>query len=135
MQNLNNKLVLRKDDYDLLISYVNAGWTKTSTDRKNAEALKAELKKASLVSSSDFPPGVVRLNSVVTIKAADRNEVMQLQIVIPGKANIKEKKISILAPLGTALLGFRKGQKIQWEVPAGIKTFTILDVVNMPAAE
>jgi len=132
MQNLNNQLVLRRNDYELLISYVNGGWTKTSLDRKNAEALKAELKKANVVSSIDFPPDVVGLNSLVTIKAADRNEIMQLEIVIPEKANIKENKISILAPIGTALLGFRKGQNVKWQVPAGMKTFTILDVINMP---
>ncbi len=132
MQNLNNQLVLRRNDYELLISYVNAGWTKKSSDRKNAEALKSELKKANVVSSIDFPPDVVGLNSLVTIKAADRNEIMQLEIVTPEKANIKEKKISILAPIGTALLGFRKGQNVKWKVPSGIKTFTILDVINMP---
>jgi regulator of nucleoside diphosphate kinase len=50
--------------------------------------------------------------------------------VTPDKANIKEQKISIFAPIGTALIGFRRGQKINWQVPAGKKTFTIVEVSN-----
>ncbi len=64
------------------------------------------------------------------IKADGKNEAMELVIVTPDKANIKEKKISIMAPIGTALIGFRKGQKVKWKVPSGDKTFTILEVKN-----
>lgn len=135
MKKLNNNLVLRKDDYEYLMSYLNRGWSNASFDRKYAEDLKAELKKANLVNKINFPPDVVRLNSKVKIKADNKNEIMELMIVTPDKANLKEKKISILAPVGTALIGFRKGQKVKWQVPAGIKTFTILDVINMPVRE
>ena len=55
---------------------------------------------------------------------------MELMIVTPDRANIKEKKISIMAPIGTALIGFRQGQKVKWKVPAGYKMFTILEVSN-----
>ena len=55
---------------------------------------------------------------------------MELMLVTPDKADIKEKRISVMAPIGTALIGFRKGQKVKWQVPAGKKTFTILEVIN-----
>jgi len=55
---------------------------------------------------------------------------MELMIVTPDRANIKEKKISIMAPIGTALIGFRQGQKVKWKVPSGNKMFTILEVSN-----
>jgi regulator of nucleoside diphosphate kinase len=51
-------------------------------------------------------------------------------LVAPDKADIKEKRISVMSPIGTALIGFRKGQKVKWQVPAGKKTFTILEVIN-----
>ncbi len=130
MKNLNTQLVLTSDDYALLTSYLNGMWGKTAFDRKNSEDLKAELKKAKIVDKDNFPLDVVRLNSKVTIKAEDKNEIMELMLVTPDKANIKEKKISILAPIGTALIGFRQGQKIKWQVPAGKRTFTILEVTN-----
>jgi len=130
MEKINTKLILTRDDHKLLTSFLNVMWDKTTLDRKNAEDLKAELKKAKIVSKDDFPSDVVRLNSKVTIKTEDKNELMELMLVTPDKANIKEKKISVLAPIGTALIGFREGQKIKWQVPSGKRTFTILEVTN-----
>jgi regulator of nucleoside diphosphate kinase len=132
MEKINNQLVLRKDDYKLLVSYLNGGYGKTAFDRRNAEDLHAELKKAKLVNKDDFPVDVVRLNSRVRIKAEDKDEVMDLMLVTPDKADIKERRISIMAPIGTALIGFRKGQKVKWQVPAGKRTFTIVEVTNEP---
>lgn len=130
MQKVNNQLVLRKDDYSLLLGYLNGVFGKTAFDRRNAESLQAELRKATLVNKDDFPIDVVRLNSMVRIKAEDRDEITELILVTPEKANIKEKKISVMAPIGIALIGFRKGQKVKWRVPAGERTFTIMDVYN-----
>lgn len=130
MKKTNNRLVLLIDDYKLLISYLNGGHGKTAFDRRNAEDLQTELKKAKLVNKDDFPDDVVRLNSKVRIKAEGKDEVMELMLVTPDKADIKEKKISIMAPIGTALIGFRQGQKVKWQVPAGKKTFTIMEVIN-----
>ncbi len=130
MQKLNNQLVLRKDDYSLLLSYLNGGLTRSAFDRRNAESLQSELKNAKLVDKDEFPIDVIRLNSMVKIKPDDRDEIMELMLVTPDKANIKENRISVMAPIGTALIGFRKGQKVKWQAPAGKKTFTILEVIN-----
>jgi regulator of nucleoside diphosphate kinase len=130
MKNINNQLVLRRDDYNLLIFYLKGGNGMPTFDRRNAEELQAELKKAKLVNEDDFPLDVVRLNSTVRIKAEGKDEIMELMLVTPDKADIKEKRISVMAPIGTALIGFRKGQQVKWQVPAGKKTFTILDVIN-----
>lgn len=130
MKKLNNQLVLLKDDYNLLKTYLNNRTRKTTFDRQNTEDLFAELKKAKLVSKDEFPADVVRLNSTVRIKPEDRDHVMELMIVLPDKANIKERKISIMSPIGTALIGFRQGENVKWQVPSGRKTFTILEVNN-----
>ncbi len=130
MKKLKTDLILTTHDYELLTGFLNANWGRTSFDRKNAEDLKTELKKAMVVSDDKFPFDRVKLNSRVKIKAEDTNEIMELTLVTPDKADLKAKKISILAPIGTALLGFRLGQKVQWQVPAGKKTFTILQVTN-----
>jgi regulator of nucleoside diphosphate kinase len=130
MKKTNKHLIVREDDYELLLSYLN-GWHGTSAvDRKNLMDLHAELKKATLVSKNDFPLDVVRLNSIVKVKAADKDSVMELVLVTPDKADIRNGKISVMAPIGTALIGFRKGAEVKWQVPAGKKTFTILEVVN-----
>ena len=119
-----------KDDYNLLKTYLNNRSGKTTFDRQNAEDLLAELKKAKLVSKDEFPANVVRLNSTVRIKPEDKDYVMELMIVTPDKADIKERKISIMSPIGTALMGFRQGENVKWQVPSGKKTFTILEVNN-----
>ena len=130
MKKINNQLVVMKDDYNLLKTYLNNRSGKTTFDRQNAEDLLAELKKAKLVSKDEFPANVVRLNSTVRIKPEDKDYVMELTIVTPDKADIKERKISIMSPIGTALIGFRQGRNVKWQVPSGKKTFTILEVNN-----
>lgn len=127
---INNELMLSKDDYNLLVSYLHGVKPKTAFDQRNAEALYAEIKRAKLVDNEDFPADVVRVNSTVRVKAEEKHDVMQFMLVTPDKANIKEGRISVMAPIGTAILGCRKGQQVKWKVPAGEKTFTILDVVN-----
>lgn len=130
MKKLKNQLVLMKDDYNLLVTCLNYRSGRTTFDRQNAEDLLAELKKAKLVSKDEFPADVVRLNSTVRIKPEDKDYVMELMIVTPDKADIKERKISIMSPIGTALIGFRQGENVKWQVPSGKKTFTILEVNN-----
>jgi regulator of nucleoside diphosphate kinase len=130
MRNTNNKLILLKEDYKLVMSLLNHWRGKTLFDRRNVEELHSELKKAKLVGREEFPPDVVRLNSTVSIQAEDADEILEIMLVTPDKANIKQKKISIMAPIGTALIGFREGQQVKWSVPAGKKTFTILKVIN-----
>ena len=122
--------MVMKDDYNLLKTYLNNRSGKTTFDRQNAEDLLAELKKAKLVSKDEFPSDTVRLNSIVRVKPADKDHVMELMIVLPDQANIKERKISIMSPVGTALIGFKQGENVKWQVPSGRKTFTILEVNN-----
>lgn len=130
MKKLNNELVLRKDDYRLLVSYLNGGNAGSAFDPENAKELHAELKKAKLVDKENFPVDVVRINSIVSVKADEKDNVMQFMLVTPDRANIKERRVSVMAPVGIALIGFRKGQKVKWKVPSGEKTFTILEVIN-----
>lgn len=130
MIKINNKPVVTKDDYKLLISFLNGGNGKRAFDPVNAEALHAELKKARLVDKVDFPEDTVKINSTVLVKAEGMDNLMQLILVTPDKANIKEGRISVMAPIGTALIGFKKGQQVKWKVPAGERTFTIVEVIN-----
>lgn len=130
MQKLSTQLVVRLDDYKLLTAYLNNWNGKTMVERKSAQELQEELKNAKLVEKDEFPADIVRLNSKVKIMAEGREDIMELILVMPDKADMKERKISVVAPVGAALIGFRQGQKVSWQVPAGKKTFTILEVIN-----
>jgi regulator of nucleoside diphosphate kinase len=130
MNKKNNGLVLRKDDYEIILSYLRGWHGQTAFNRRNTAELVAELKKAKVVDKAHFPQDVVRLNSKVKIAEENKDSIRELTLVTPDKADIREGKISVMAPVGTALIGFRRGQKIAWQVPAGKKAFTIIDVVN-----
>ena len=130
MQDVKEQLILVKEDYDTMMNYLRGGTVSTAFDQQNKEELEAELKRAKLVSSEDCPKDVVRLNSTVTIKEENDKKLMKLTLVTPSKADIKQRRISVLSPIGTALIGFRKGQQVEWQVPSGKKMFTIIEVVN-----
>jgi regulator of nucleoside diphosphate kinase len=112
------------------MNYLKQGLGKNRFNRKDVEDLEAELKRSKLVDKEELPIDVVRLNSTVTIKDEQETSVLQVTVVTPENADIKKRKISIMSPIGTALIGFKKGEKVSWKVPAGSKTFTILDVTN-----
>jgi regulator of nucleoside diphosphate kinase len=130
MERTKKRLVLTKEDYKIIMHYINTGLAKLTFNRKDAEALESELKKAKLVNNDQLPQDIVRLNSTVIIKEEKENKMMELTVVTPDKADIRQRLISIMSPVGTALIGFRKGERVKWKVPAGNKTFTILDVQN-----
>ena len=130
MPKVKNKLILSRDDYEVIMSYIKKGLPPITFNRKDAEELELELKKAEIVNREDLPEYVVRLNSTVTIKEEKENRIIEFKLVTPHKANIKKRLISIMSPIGTALIGFSKGQQVQWRVPAGRKTYTIMNVQN-----
>lgn len=129
-----NKVILLKRDYEILKEYVMNLHGMQVNEKENFKRLNGELEKAKIVSEKNFPEDVIRINSQVIIKDLENNKEMKITVVMPDHADIKEKKISILAPIGTALIGFRKGKEVSWEVPAGRKTFIIIDVDNSIAS-
>ena len=130
MKTKKSKLIIGKEDFETLNAYVRGLKSMRDFDRKNAASLEDELKKATVVEKEKLPGDVVRLNSRVIVQEGTKDKLIELVLVVPDKANIKERKVSVFAPIGTALIGFRQGQKVRWNVPAGSKTFTIMKVDN-----
>jgi regulator of nucleoside diphosphate kinase len=130
MKTTKSKLIIGKEDFETLNAYVRGLKSVRDFDRKNAASLQDELKKATVVEKEKLPADVVRLNSRVIVQEGNKDKLIELVLVVPDKANIKERKVSVFAPIGTALIGFRQGQKVRWNVPAGSKTFTIMKVDN-----
>lgn len=130
MENIKMQPVLSKEDYRVIMDNLNGGMDKHRCSRQEAEALVGELKRAKLVSTKRIDPSIVRLNSAITIYSQQDGKTMELVLVTPDKADIKQKKISVLSPIGAALIGYAKGDTISWSLPSGRKTFTIVDVSN-----
>ena len=123
-------VILLKNDFEILNGYVKNLQGMQVNEKENFRKLYAEIKKAQVVEVENFPEDVVRLDSIVVIKDLQTKRDMTITIVLPQKADIKQKKVSVLAPIGTALIGFRKGQQVSWDVPSGTKEFKIMEVDN-----
>lgn len=100
---------------------------------KEIRFLAEELKKAKVVKDNKIAGDIVQLNSTVQVEDQSTSKTMDFQIVLPSQANLKENKISILAPIGIALIGFKKDQSVEWQMPAGKRTLKIVKVENAPA--
>lgn len=102
--------------------------------RSDLESLKGELEIAEVVPSEKVPSDVVTMNSKVLLKDLDTSEEMVFVLVFPGDADIEAGAISILAPVGTAILGYRKGDVVEWPVPARVRRIRIEDILYQPEA-
>jgi regulator of nucleoside diphosphate kinase len=123
-------VIITRTDFEILNSYVKNLHGMQVNEKENFSKLSGELKKAQIVEDDSMSADIVRLGSTVVIKDLVTRRDMTVTIVLPSKADIKQKKVSVLAPIGTALIGFRKGQTVSWNVPSGKKDFKIVDVNN-----
>ncbi|MGX5818790.1 GreA/GreB family elongation factor [Chitinophaga lutea] len=130
MQKVKHQLVFRKDDYEVLTACLNDGARISAFGPQVVESLLADFKKAKLVSPEQFPADVVRLNSKVIVQEQHKDKTMEIIVVMPEDADIKQRKISVMNPVGVALIGFPAGAQVSWAVPSGQKTFTIKEVIN-----
>ena len=95
-------------------------------------ALAGELRRARVVPRSEIPPDVVTMNSTVRLRDLGTGEEETYTLVYPADADIEENRLSVLAPVGTALLGYRAGDVVEWPVPAGVSRFRIEEVLFQP---
>lgn len=107
-------------------------WNKK--DREYLINLEEELEQANVVSSKDIPADVITLNSKVRIRDLNDGREMVLTLVFPASADYGQGKLSILAPMGTALLGYRAGDTIEWQAPAGLRRLRVEQVIYQPEA-
>lgn len=99
------------------------------------ENLELELERARIISDNEVPNDLVTMNSRVKFLNVNDNREMIVTLVYPSDANFSEGKISVLASLGSALLGLRVGQEINWIFPDGkTKALRILEVIYQPEA-
>lgn len=101
----------------------------------DVENLFIELDRAKIVSDGEIPADVVTMNSTVEYMDLSTNKSNIVTIVYPKDADAKYKKVSILASLGSALIGLRKDQEITWLFPSGdVKRLKVVKVIYQPEA-
>jgi regulator of nucleoside diphosphate kinase len=95
-----------------------------------AEQLDAELQRANVVPLSEVPEDVVVMNSELEYEVVATGQRRRLHLVYPKDADSNEGRVSVLAPLGCALLGLRVGQEIDWRMPGGLRRLRVLSVTR-----
>lgn len=103
-------------------------------DASHIDALEEELERADVVDSTEIPPDVVTMRSRIRVKDLRSGEESVYTLVFPAEADADNGKLSVLAPIGTALLGYRKGDVIESPVPGGIRRIEVRDVLYQPEA-
>ena len=130
---MRDRIFVTKIDFEELCRLVESRRAGRSSDRQYLDTLEQELDRAEIVEPHAVPGDVVTMNSEVRLKDLDSGEVKVYRLVFPSQART-ENTVSVLAPIGTAMLGYRAGDVIEWRVPKGIRRLEVLDVVYQPEA-
>jgi regulator of nucleoside diphosphate kinase len=119
-------IVLSAEDYERLLALAFVARNRMPS---LAEALTEELERARVLAKGRQPEHIVCMNSEVEFRNETSGKVQKVTLVYPEDADISEGKVSVLTPVGTALIGLRTGQSITWETPAGdVRQLTVLEV-------
>ncbi len=125
-------VVISEADYERLMRLIEAAKPHRLRDAEHLDALQGELERATIVKDGEVSENVVTMNSRVRVKDLDDGREITYQIVFPGNADVAKNRISVLAPIGTGLLGYSAGTTLEWRVPSGVRRLRILAVEYQP---
>jgi regulator of nucleoside diphosphate kinase len=127
------KITLLAEDYERLSTLAHAARNKMP---RLAAVLAEELGRARVLAGGMQPEHIVSMNTEVEFRDETSRKIRTVLLVYPEQADISQGKVSVLTPVGTALLGLRTGDSITWETPAGeIRQLTVLGVRRCPPAK
>lgn len=92
--------------------------------------LQNEIETAEKVQDKNINENVVQLNSTFTVEDVHSGKQLNFILTLPELANLAERKLSVLSPLGIALLGYESGRVVDWPMPSGMKSLKILQVTK-----
>lgn len=121
-------------DFVRLKELLQVGIVLKERDRDHRESLQQELDRAHVVAPTAIAHNLVTMNSRVRLQDMETDEDNVYTLVFPSDADIEQNKISILTPIGTAILGYRAGDRVDWLVPAGKRKVRIQDILYQPEA-
>ena len=127
-------IVITEFDLTRLKAILTSFASQAGRDKEHLAGLATELEKAVVVKPEEVPADVVTMNSKVRVRDMQSGEIKDYILVFPHQADITQDKISILAPIGTALLGYKTGDIIELTVPGGKRVLKVESVLYQPEA-
>jgi regulator of nucleoside diphosphate kinase len=128
-------IVISSSDHHRLRRLVDSARLDWRIPKDSLDVLEAELARATQVEPAELPSDVIAMNSLVWFRDLDTEEIEHYQLVYPPDADVLQDRISVLAPIGMALLGFRRGDIVEWNVPRGRRRLEIMRVAQQSAAQ
>ena len=125
-----SSITISSTDYQQLLTLINSARLDRRVPADSLQLLERELSRATVVDPMDLPPDVVAMNTTVWFREQGDDEVEQYTLVYPAEADVIQQRISVLAPIGTALLGYRVGDVVVWRVPSGRRRLVIVNVAQ-----
>jgi regulator of nucleoside diphosphate kinase len=125
-------IIMSDEDHRCLAALIESARYDASLSGDDLTALEGELKRARVVPRSRVPSEVITMNSVVRLRDLDTDELEEYELVYPADADMAHNRISVLAPVGTAILGYRLGDVVEWLVPAGPRRLRVEEVLYQP---
>ncbi|HLO60679.1 MAG TPA: GreA/GreB family elongation factor [Bacteroidales bacterium] len=131
---MKNQIVISKLDYSRLNSMILNLLDNKNSNLFDLNRLNMEIKRAKLVEPKKIKPDYITMNSVIKVVFSESGIARTIRLSYPNDANLKEGAISVLSPLGCALLGYRKGEAVSFKAPGGTQTVIIDKVLYQPEA-
>jgi regulator of nucleoside diphosphate kinase len=133
-QNLPKEILITEANLKRIEDIIRYAGESNEQQKDNIERLSEDLERATVVDSKDIPPDVVTINSTLKIRDLDSGEEMVFTLVSPSNADLSQGRISLLAPVGASVVGYRSGDIVEWPVPGGLKRLKIEKVLYQPEA-
>jgi len=125
----NRAIVVTQMDARMLRALL-AGRACTGRDREHLEELSFELERALVLDPVDVPASVITMQTRVRVLDLNSGERREFVLVYPADADVGANRISVLAPLGTAVLGYQEGDEVDWVMPGGQRRLRIEQVIQ-----
>jgi regulator of nucleoside diphosphate kinase len=125
-------IMITAEDFAKLQALVSSKLARAISAPEHLDDLQAELNRAEVVEGGRVDEDVVTMDSVVMLRDLDTDETETYTLVYPNRADIANDKLSVLAPIGTAILGYRVGDELNWRVPSGWRRLRVEQVLFQP---
>ena len=129
---MSRQIFITQSDKDRLLELIYKAKYEDLKDNLNLQELETEINRAVVTSVEQLPANVITMNTKVILLMEDAEE--EFTLVYPNEADILQNKISVLSPIGTAILGYSEGSVIGWKVPDGIVLIEVKKVLFQPEA-
>lgn len=126
------QIFITAEDYRQLENLLTSNCARLVSGSDRLDDLWAELDRAQVVPQDDVPEDIVTMNSTVALRDLDTDELETYTLVYPDRADIANRKLSVLAPIGTGILGYKVGDEFQWRVPQGWRRLRVEQVIFQP---